>query len=82
MTLTDDQIKTILLNALDEFKERVRRHTFSDKIGDGVAMMAMPITPARPGLPAGVVMLAVSELSGFVDEITQAFDRWGTQSKP
>lgn len=80
MPLTNDQLQQILLNALDELKNEVKGQTFSDKVVDGVAMILMPITPARPELPAGAVMLAISEKHGLIDEIREAFNSWGTDS--
>ena len=79
MALTDDQIKEILLNALDGFKDRVRQQTFSDKVVEGVAMTSMPIKPARPGSPAGVLMLAISEKHYSIDQVAESFDYWGSR---
>ena len=81
MALSDNEIKQVLLGALDGFKQRVEQQTFSDKIVDGVAMMSMPIKAARPGLPAGVLMLAISEKEAPINEITEAFDSWQAQPK-
>ena len=81
MALSDNEIKQILLGALDGFKQRVGQQTFSDKIVDGVAMMSMSITPARPGLPAGVLMLAISAKEAPINEIKEAFDSWQAPPK-
>ena len=79
MEVPNDQIKGILINVLDACKEGIDRQQFSNKVVDGVVMVSMPIKPTRPELPAGVLMLAISEKHDSIDEIAGAFDSWGTK---
>ena len=78
MEVPNDQIKGFLVKVLDACKEGIDRQQFSNKVVDGVVMVSMPIKPTRPELPAGVLMLAISEKHDSIDEIADTFDSWGT----